>query len=361
MDIHDVTNITGMGSLLNMDKIDRALDVEAMEENMIGSSNIVMRDQIDPAAEYDRIMREAGGEGITQTFANDYMDDTEIMGAYEPESRAPAQHWSDAPPSAPRSRPPEPSSASLPGPAGYSYSAPAGSAPYSPYSAAPPRAQYGGSPGYGGGPAHGGSPGYGAAPRYNQEANPDRSYERGAAMYNNNVVTDEDVALEDEEDQKIAMLQDIEELLEELSTMGRDISRIPRVNNDSEFDQIRRIHGIVRRKYDFSRGETFGTDLIISVAQGLGAIFDGTRSIGPFRPHLKGWHNTIRPKLRKMRYETARTVSTIMAQHDIGPGMRMAIELIPSMFIYSNMYSSAAKYNPDSAAAAYSDIRDYES
>lgn len=346
MDIHDVTNITGISALLNSDKIDRALDMEAMEENMIDNSHVVTRDQIDPAAEYSRIMQELGGD-TNPTYAGDFMDDTEVMSAFAPGYSAP--QWE----AAPRARPAAqqtPAAAAGPLPPMPQYSPqPQSSSNYNPYGSRPA----------GPAPSYGQSSGYGSA--YPQQPDPNRGFERGAAMYNNNVVTDEDVVLEDIEDQKLAMLQDIEELLEELTTMGRDVSRIPRVNNDTDFDQIRRVHGIVRRKYDFSRGETFGTDLIISGAQALGALFDGTRSIGPFRPHLKGWHNTIRPKLRKMRYETARTVSAVMAAYDIGPGTRMAIELIPSAFIYSNMHTNSTdKYNPDAAASTFSDLRDFE-
>lgn len=168
---------------------------------------------------------------------------------------------------------------------------------------------------------------------------------------------------EHEEDMKAILLEDIDELRAELATDGVDLSRIPIVNQDSPMNLVKSVHQILRKKYDRKRCNTLGNEVILAGAQGLGYLFDGKRRIGPYAPCLEGWHNTVRPKLRRMRYETSTIVSGIMQEYNIGPIGRLLLELVPSAFLYSNMrkeQSGKSNYSPTQMSDAFDDLRKFD-
>jgi hypothetical protein len=142
-----------------------------------------------------------------------------------------------------------------------------------------------------------------------------------------------------------------------------DLSRIREVDKDSSLDDIKKIHKILRLKYDRKRCNSFGTEIILAGAQGLEYLFNGKRNIGSYYPDLTGWHNTIRPKLRRMRYETSTIVSNILQDYHIGPAARVSLELIPSAILYSRMrrdQHGKNNYSPDEMMNAFEDLRQFD-
>ena len=92
-------------------------------------------------------------------------------------------------------------------------------------------------------------------------------------------------------------------------------------------------------------------------------ILDGKRKIGPYQPDLGGWHNEVRTKLRRMRYETATIVSDIVREYNVGPFSRLLLELVPSAVIYSNMRRSQHgqnNYTVDQMSDAINELRDLD-
>lgn len=168
---------------------------------------------------------------------------------------------------------------------------------------------------------------------------------------------------EAEEEEKAVLLEDIDELRFELEGEGLDLSRIPVVDTATPLNVVRKIHKMLRMKYDRKRCNGFGTGLIMAGAQGLEYVFDGKRKYGPYSPDLTGWHNTIRPKLRRMRYETSTIVANIMHDYNIGPLARVFLELVPSAFLYSKMrrdQHGRSNYTPDQMSEAYEDLRQFD-
>lgn len=177
--------------------------------------------------------------------------------------------------------------------------------------------------------------------------------------------TSKDVNLEEEnqEEIKAVLLEDIDELKVELESDGVDISRIQEVDKDSHMEDVRKIHKMLRMKYDRKRCNSFGTELILAGAQGLEYVFDGKHSFGPYRPDLTGWSSTIRPKLRRMKYETSTVVANIMAEYNIGPMARIGLELFPSAILYSRMrrdQHGKNNYSPDELSHAFEDLREFD-
>ena len=70
-------------------------------------------------------------------------------------------------------------------------------------------------------------------------------------------------------------------------------------------------------------------------AYGMEYLFDGEKEWFSRRPDLVGWPETVKVKLRRMRYETSTFVQEVMEEYSVSPGFRLLLELVPSMFLYS--------------------------
>lgn len=144
-----------------------------------------------------------------------------------------------------------------------------------------------------------------------------------------------DIDKEKEEDDKTAMLEQIDSLKETLVEDQVDISRVPEVNSNSSFDEIKSVLKVLTLKNDRNRYCSLAEELFLSGAYGLETAFDGQREWLGRKPDLTGWSDAVKIKLRRMRHETSTFVSGIMQEYKIGAGMRLLLELVPSMILHS--------------------------
>lgn len=171
------------------------------------------------------------------------------------------------------------------------------------------------------------------------------------------------VEKEKEEDDKAIMMEQIDMLMTNLKDEGIDISRVPPVNTHSPIDEIASVHKILRLKNDRNRYCSFAEECILAGSHTLEWMFDGEKTYMGRRPDLRGWSATVNIKLRRMKYETSTFVSGVMQDYNLGPGARIALELIPSLFLYSKMRKSQHSDNlitSDEMNAALDTIRDIE-
>jgi hypothetical protein len=204
-------------------------------------------------------------------------------------------------------------------------------------------------------PPHGNAPGY---------YGPVDPLDQAMQTYAGNTMDYGLASREDEEEKKSELLEDIDELKYELEEDDVDLSRIPEVDQDSTMEEIHNVRKILRRKYDRRRFNSFGTEFILAFAQGVEYICDGERKIGNMTvPDLTNWHNTVRTKLRKLRYETSTIVSGTMEKFNIGPVGRLGLELVPSAFLHSKMrkdQKGKANYTTNQMSAAYDQLSQYD-
>ena len=168
---------------------------------------------------------------------------------------------------------------------------------------------------------------------------------------------------EREEEHKAILLEDIDSLRTEMTDERIDISRIPEVDAYSNMVEIENVHRMLKYKYDRQRYGELARDAILTGVYALEYVFDGKRQYGPYSPDLTDWHNTVKVKLRHMKYETSTIVSDIMKEYNIGPMWRIALELIPSAIIHSRIRSgrtAADVYTADEYADAIDNIRDFD-
>jgi hypothetical protein len=149
-----------------------------------------------------------------------------------------------------------------------------------------------------------------------------------------------DFSLEKEkrEDLKCSMLAEIDSLLTSLSMEEINLERIPTVTMKSTYEEVETTLKILRHKNDQTRCCTFAEEGLMFAAYALEDLFDGKNVwFGRWSPDLTGYHNQMNVKLRRVRYDTGQIVGAIMEDYNIGPGLRIGLEIVPNMFLYSKM------------------------
>ncbi len=167
---------------------------------------------------------------------------------------------------------------------------------------------------------------------------------------------------EKREDEKCMMLEEIDSLIYSLQDAEVDLSRIPKVDTGSSYEEIDMVRKMLRHKNDRVRYCNLAEEFLLWGAYGMEELFDGKRVwFGKYKPCLTGWNKQVQCKLRRMRMDTSQLVSDVMHDYNIGPGLRVLLELVPNMFIYSNDKrrdsESAALYTEDDITAAKERLR----
>jgi hypothetical protein len=124
-------------------------------------------------------------------------------------------------------------------------------------------------------------------------------------------------------------------LRDTLDDDGINITSVPIVSKNNSLTDIRNVHKMLRLKNDRNRYCSFAEEMILAGAYGAEYLFDGDKEWFGRKPDLIGWPETVKVKLRRMRYDTSTFVQEIMSAYSFSPGMRLLIELIPSMLLYS--------------------------
>jgi len=116
---------------------------------------------------------------------------------------------------------------------------------------------------------------------------------------------------------------------------GVDISRIDEVTHNDSNDKINLIYKTLLLKNDSNRYCSLAEELVLAGAHGLAYLFDGEKEWFGRKPDLVGWPDTVKVKLRRVRYESSRLIRDMVADYNISSGMRIGLELIPSAFLYT--------------------------
>lgn len=143
------------------------------------------------------------------------------------------------------------------------------------------------------------------------------------------------VEKEKDEDDKSSLLEQIDMLKITLEDDGVDVSGVPQITKNSSMNDVHNIYKILRLKNDRNRYCSFAEELILSGAYGMEYLFDGKKEWFTKTPDLTGWSSTVKVKLRRMRFETSTFVQEVMQEYNMSAGVRLALELLPSMFLYS--------------------------
>jgi hypothetical protein len=164
---------------------------------------------------------------------------------------------------------------------------------------------------------------------------------------NNDEELEFDIDKERDEDEKNNLLEQIDALRATLDDDGVSTTNVPHVTKDNTISDIKNVHKILILKNNRNRCCSFAEEAILAAAYGLEYLFDGKNEWLGKKPDLVGWNNTVRIKLRRCRFQTSTLVKEMMQDYNMGPGVQLLFELIPSMFLYSKQKNLA---NTDSIA-----------
>jgi len=146
---------------------------------------------------------------------------------------------------------------------------------------------------------------------------------------------DEFIQAEEEEDEMARILEQIDLLYTNLQSEGVNLDRIPEVTTETSKKEARSVLKILQIKNDRARYCDMFEATILTGAYGLESLFNGEREWFGAKIDLVGWPETVKMKLRRMRYDTSSFVSGVMKEYSFGHGWRIIMELLPSLFLYS--------------------------
>jgi hypothetical protein len=154
-----------------------------------------------------------------------------------------------------------------------------------------------------------------------------------------NDVEDQDLGIDidkdRDEDEKANLLEQIDMLRDTLEDDGVNLQSVPIVTKNNSLVDIRNVHKMLRLKNDRNRYCSFAEEMILAGAYGAEYLFDGEKEWFGRKPDLIGWPETVKVKLRRMRYDTSTFVQEVMQSYSFSPSLRILTELIPSMLLYS--------------------------
>jgi len=140
---------------------------------------------------------------------------------------------------------------------------------------------------------------------------------------------------ETEDDELCQILEKIDMLRTNLEHEDVDLSRIPEVNHNTTKREAKSILRILQIKNDRARYCDLFEEGMLGLAIGLENIFDGKNEVLGSKIDLTGYSDTVKVKLRRMRYETSSFIGGIMEGSNLSPGMRILLELVPSLLLYT--------------------------
>ena len=172
----------------------------------------------------------------------------------------------------------------------------------------------------------------------NQMTNEERKQRHINQVLGNMEKTDDDVGFikeEEEEDEMAKILEQIDLLKSNLESEGVDLNRIPEISTSSSRKEAKAVLRILQIKNDRLRYCDMFEEGILAVAYGLESMFDGKKVWFGSQIDLTGLPESVKVKLRRMRYDTSTFVSEVVKGYNIGSGWRILAEILPSLFLYS--------------------------
>jgi hypothetical protein len=152
-----------------------------------------------------------------------------------------------------------------------------------------------------------------------------------------------DLMADREYEDKQMLLASIEELRDDLLQLNIDISRIKEVDNNSSMAEIRDVYNKLIYKNNSNNYSNFADQLFLMGAEAAEFMFDGQKEWFGHKPDLTGWTNTVRGKLRRMRFTKTQIVRKIVDDYQIPPWLQIGLEIVPSALTHSRHRKTAVR------------------
>jgi len=136
------------------------------------------------------------------------------------------------------------------------------------------------------------------------------------------------------EDDRIVMIEQIENLKVELEIEGCDVARFDIKENDN-YEKIQDVWRKLKLKSQYKTYSNMFEEGILLGAEFIEWAFDGDKEYFGYKPCMVGWGDTVKVKLKRMKLETASFVSGIMQEYKMSAGLSIMTQLLVSGVLYS--------------------------
>lgn len=154
---------------------------------------------------------------------------------------------------------------------------------------------------------------------------------RNMMSENEEMDDDFDITPERLEDNKSLMIEEIESLKNELYLENVKIDDRFNVTEHDSYEKIQDVWRKLKIKSQYKMYNTMFEDSVMLFAKGVEWTFDGKDG----GINMTGWPDALRPKLRKMRLETASFISDIMQEYRMSPGITIISQILMSGILWS--------------------------
>lgn len=139
-----------------------------------------------------------------------------------------------------------------------------------------------------------------------------------------------------EEDHKIRLCIEIEQLCEEMLDYVPD-TKNPEYNQNMSVEELTAIRDMLATKCNVHSSRILVEEFFIFFGKNvIEKIFNGKNSFFGKRPNLTGWtERKAIPRLSRAKFETAKFAKDVYTQLGIGPKMKLLLDLGISMFNYA--------------------------
>ena len=162
----------------------------------------------------------------------------------------------------------------------------------------------------------------------------------------------------EDEDDRALMLERIDALRQSLNADEVDLSNIIRVGPDTNRRTVKTVMRTLQIMNDRAIYRDMFNETVVMGAYGLEVLFDGEREWFGSKVNLTGWSRRVNIKLRQMNYETSTLVGELMNGYNLGPGARIVMALVPSLFLHSRDKRNKTNNGIDSSAAYVNAMED---
>ena len=145
-----------------------------------------------------------------------------------------------------------------------------------------------------------------------------------------------DMEQEIEEERKNTLLEQIEALRDDLAELGVSVEgQQYYVSYEAPLKRIEEVHRRLTFKYNKLKYNSIAEEALVAGASLLEMIFNGRNSYFGTKPDITGYSDVVKSKLKRIRVETSTAVSKFVAKHDVGVVPRLMMELLPSLITQS--------------------------
>ena len=145
-----------------------------------------------------------------------------------------------------------------------------------------------------------------------------------------------DMEQEIEDERKNTLLEQIESIRDDLGELGVSVEGSQYyVSYDAPLKRIEEVHRRLTFKYNKLKYNSIAEEALVAGASLLEMIFNGKHEYFGVRPDITGYSDVVKSKLKRIRVETSTAVSRFVAKNNVGVMPRLMMELLPSLITQS--------------------------